>query len=103
MAWNLHTDKRKGKAYISLKRNRRVENKIKSDYIYLGSEIDAVKILFDLETKPLIDEKEISYSGELILGSIAKSIQLNKVIYKYIKDERIANVLTDIECGIDQM
>lgn len=96
MTWNLHTDKRKGKAYISLKRNRRIEKKIESDYIYLGSEGDAVKILFDLETKPLIDEKEISYSGELILGSIAKSIQFNKVIEKYTKDERIANVLTDI-------
>ncbi len=96
MAWNLHADKRKGKTYISLKRNRRVEKKIESDYIYLGSEEDAIKILFDLETKPLIDEKEISYSGELILGSIAKSIQFNKIIEKYTKDERIANVLTDI-------
>lgn len=96
MAWNLHKDKRKGKVYISLKRNRRVEKKIESDYIYLGSEGDAVKILFDLETKPLIDEKEISYSGELILGSIAKSIQFNKVIEKYTQDKRIADVLTDI-------
>jgi transposase len=96
MSWNLHTDKRKGKAYISLKKNRRVEKKIESDYIYLGLEGDAVKILFDLETKPLIDEKEISYSGELILGSIAKSIQFNKVVEKYTKDRRVANIITDI-------
>jgi transposase len=96
MGWNLHTTKRKGKAYISLQKNRRVGNKIESDYIYLGPEGDAVKILFDLQTKPLIDEKEITYSGELILGSIAKSIQFNKVFEKYTKDRRIANVITDI-------
>jgi hypothetical protein len=96
MGWNLHTTKRKGKAYISLQKNRRVGNKIESDYIYLGPEGDAVKILFDLQTKPLIYEKEITYSGELILGSIAKSIQFNKVFEKYTKDRRIANVITDI-------
>ncbi len=96
MGWNLHTTKRNGKAYISLKKNRRVEKKIESDYIYLGPEGDAVKILFDLETKPLINEKETTYSGELILGSIAKSIQFNKVIEKYTKDSRISNVITDI-------
>src|SRR5659263_420685 len=96
MGWNLHTTKRKGKAYISLQKNRRVEKKIESDYIYLGPEGVAAKILFDLETKPLIDEKEITYSGELILGSIAKSIQFNKCIEKYTKDRRIANVITDI-------
>ncbi len=96
MGWNLHKDKRKGKAYISLQKNRREGKKIESDYIYLGPEGDAAKILFDLGTKPLIDEKEITYSGELILGSIAKSIQFNKVIEKYTKVKRIANVMTDI-------
>lgn len=96
MGWNLHTTKRKGKAYISLQRNRRVEKKIESDYIYLGPEGDAAKILFDLGTKPLINEKEKTYSGELILGSIAKSIQFNKVIEKYTKDKRVANAITDI-------
>ena len=60
MGWNIHTDKRKGKAYISLKKNRREGKKIKTDYIYLGPEGDAAKILFDLGTKPLINEKEIT-------------------------------------------
>jgi transposase len=96
MGWNIHTDKRKGKAYISLKKNRREGKKIKTDYIYLGPEGDAAKILFDLGTKPLINEKEITYSGELILGSIGQSIQFNKVIEKYTKDKRIANVIADI-------
>ncbi len=60
MGWNIHTDKRKGKAFISLKKNRREGKKIKTDYIYLGPEGDAAQILFDLGTKPLIDEKEMS-------------------------------------------
>ncbi len=96
MSWNLHTIKRKAKTYIALKKNIRVEKKIKSEYIYLGSERDAAKILFDLQTKPLIDEKEISYSGELILGSVSKSILFDKVIERYTKDSRIANAITNI-------
>lgn len=96
MSWNLHTIKRKAKTYIALKKNIRVEKKIKSEYIYLGSERDAAKILFDLQTKPLIDEKEISYSGELILGSMSKSILFDKVIERYTKDSRIANAITNI-------
>lgn len=96
MSWHIHEIKRKTKSYIALKKNEREGKKIKSSYIYLGSINDALKILADLQMKPLENEKEISYSGELILGSIANSINFSKVLEKYTKDKRIAEALNNI-------
>ena len=96
MSWHLHENIRKTKTYISLKKNEREGKKIKSSYIYLGPINDALKILADLQIKPLENEKEVSYSGEKILGSIANSIQFSKVLEKYTKDKRIAEALNNI-------
>jgi transposase len=96
MSWHIHEIKRKTKTYIALKKNEREGKKIKSSYIYLGSINDALKILADLQIKPLENEKEVSYSGELILGSIANSINFSKVLEKYTKDKRIAEALSNI-------
>ena len=96
MSWHIHEIKRKTKTYIALKKNEREGKKIKSSYIYLGSINDALKILSDFQIKPLENEKEISYSGELILGSIANSINFSKVLEKYTKDKRIAEALSNI-------
>jgi transposase len=96
MSWHLHEIKRKTKTYIALKKNEREGKKIKSSYIYLGPINDTLKILADLQIKPLENEKQVSYSGEMILGSIAKSIQFSKVLEKYTKDKRIAEALNNI-------
>ena len=96
MSWNVHIIQRKTKTYVSLKKNTRVGKKIISDYIYLGPAIDAVKILTELQVKPLIDEREISYSGEMILEKIADSIGLTGVLEKHTGDDRVARVLRNI-------
>jgi len=96
MSWHLHEIKRKTKTYVALKKNERDGKKIKSSYIYLGPINDALKILADLQIKPLKHEKEVSYSGELILGSIAKSINFSKILEKYTNDKRIAEALNNI-------
>jgi transposase len=96
MSWHLHEIKRKTKTYVALKKNERDGKKIKSSYIYLGPINDALKIFADLQMKPLENEKEVSYSGELILGSIANSINFSKVLERYTKDKRIAEVLNNI-------
>jgi len=96
MSWHLHEIKRKTKTYIALKKNERDGKKIKSSYIYLGPINDALKILADLQIKPLENEKEVSYSGELILGSIANSINFSKILEKYTNDKRIAVALNNI-------
>jgi len=56
----------KTKSYVALKKNGRVGKKVKSSYIYLGPTIDDMKIFDNLQIKPLIDEKEISYSGRIL-------------------------------------
>ena len=73
-----------------------MDKKIISDYIYLVPAIDAVKMLTDLQVKPLIDEREISYSGEMILEKIANSIGLTRVLEKHTGDCRASRVLRDI-------
>lgn len=96
MSWNIHEIQRKTKSYVALKKNVRVGKKVKSSYIYLGPTRNAMKIFADLQIKPLIDEKEISYSGEIILGKIANSIYFSKVMEKYTGDKRVTEVLTNI-------
>jgi transposase len=96
MSWNIHKIQRKTKSYVALKKNERVGKKIKSSYIYLGPTRNAMKIFADLQIKSLIDEKEISYSGEVILGNIANSINFSNVIEKYTEDKRVAEILTNI-------
>ena len=96
MGWNVHIIQRKTKTYISLKKNKRVGKKIISDYIYLGPAMDAVKMLTELQVKPLIDEREISYSGEIVLEKIADSIGLTRVLEKHTGDDRVARVLRNI-------
>ena len=96
MSWNIHEIQRKTKSYAALKKNERVGKKVKSSYIYLGPTRNAMKIFADLQIKSLIDEKEISYSGEVILGKIANSINFSKVMEKYTGDKRVAEILTNI-------
>jgi len=96
MSWHIHEIKRKTKTYVALKKNDREGKKIKSSYIYLGPINDALKILADLQIKPLKHEKEVSYSGELILGSMANSINFSKVLKRYTNDKRIAEALNNI-------
>ncbi|MGP8330636.1 MAG: hypothetical protein ACT6FF_10025 [Methanosarcinaceae archaeon] len=50
----------------------------------------------DLQIKSLIDEKEVSYSGEVILEKIANSVNMSKVFEKYTADKRVAEVLKNI-------
>ncbi|TFH41032.1 MAG: hypothetical protein E4G94_08590 [ANME-2 cluster archaeon] len=97
MSWNLHEIRRKTqKSYFALKKNERVGKKVKSSYIYLGPAREAMKIFADLQIKPLIDEKEISYSGEIILGNIADSINFSEIMEKHTGDKRIADVLKNL-------
>jgi hypothetical protein len=66
----------------------------------LGPIIDAVKILVDLQVKPLIDERQISYSGEMILEKIANTINLSKVLEKHAGDDRVAEIYGELIDGL---
>lgn len=96
MAWNI-TKQGKWKArYVYFKNNYRVGRKIKTKWIYLGPLDVAIEILGDIQTKPLIDEKLITYSGETILGRIADSIDLTGLLSKYTKNKKEASILRNI-------
>lgn len=96
MAWGLHEIRRKKATYMALKKNYRVGKQVKSDYIYLGSPDIAARILADMQMKHLISEKEVSYSGELILGKIARSIRLKEVLDQYLDDKRASTVMQNL-------
>ena len=55
------------KKYGYLKRSYRTNGKVKTEEIYIGPDEVATKILADLATRELIDETDITYSGETIL------------------------------------
>lgn len=96
MAWNVKSRKRWKKNYVYLENTYRVKGKLKTDYIYLGPEEVATRILGDLAVKPLIDEKEITYSGEVVLKKIADSLAFEKILVKYAKDKRASKALKNV-------
>ncbi len=92
MSWNVHITRRKPKTYVALKKNKREGTKVISSYIYLGLIIEAVQILADLRIKPLAGERGISYSGAIILGKIANSVNMGKVPMFDVKEVVPTNI-----------
>ena len=66
------------KKYGYLKRSYRTNGKVKTEEIYIGLDEVATKILADLATRELIDETDITYSGETILKKIADPAVLRR-------------------------
>ena len=95
MAWNPRIQGEWNAKYLYFKHNYRVGKKTKSKYIYFGPIDVAVEILGDIQTKPLIDERLITSSGETILGKIADSISLTQVLGKYA-NKKEAPILRNI-------
>ena len=56
----------------------------------------AVKVLGDIQTKPLIGGRRITYSGEIVLGKVADTMGLSQVLAKYTKNEKEACMLRNI-------
>lgn len=96
MAWDIAIRGRWKAKYIYFKNNYRVGKSVKTKWIYLGPSDVAIKILGDLQTKPLIDETLMTYSGETILSKIADSIALTQVLVEYTKNEKEAHILGNI-------
>jgi transposase len=96
MSWNIENQGQwKGK-YVYLKNNRREDGGLKTKRIYLGPVNVAVEILGELQTKPLINEKLKTYSGEAVLGKIADSIGLSNVLLSCTGNEKESAILRNI-------
>ena len=98
MAWNFEWRQPHKEKYGCFQNTYRVKDEPspKTDYIYLGSEESTVKILSDLALKPLIDEENITYSGETVLEKIADSLGFERILAKYAKDKRASKALKNI-------
>ncbi|RZN30994.1 MAG: IS1634 family transposase [Methanosarcinales archaeon] len=96
MAWNITWRKPHKKKYGYLKRSYRVNGRVKTDEIYIGPDEVATKILADLATRELVDETDITYSGEAVLEKIADSLNFEDILIKYTGDERASRALKNV-------
>ena len=67
-----------------------------TEEIYIGPEEVATKILADLAVKELIDETDITYSGETILEKITDSLNFEDILIEYTGDERASRALKNV-------
>ena len=70
-----------GKYYL-YKCNYWEKGKVKSKYVYLGAEELALKIISDFNTKKPLNERLLSYSGEIILSKMLELVDFRKTINK---------------------
>lgn len=96
MVYSIHKLLKGGMTYLYLKRNFRVKGKVKSDYIYLGELNPALKILNALQFRQLKNEKEISYSGEMILSRIANTVSFKPILKRFCRDEKASRIVKNI-------
>ena len=81
------------KLYVYLRKNYRKGKKVLNKRIYLGNSSNALKILNELVSKPLKQEKEITYSGEMILSNIADSVSFGSILNRFSKDKKTSRIL----------
>jgi len=96
MAWNIVWRKPHKKKYGYLKKSYRINGKVKTEEIYIGLDEVATKILADLAIRELIDETDITYSGETILEKIADSLNFEDILIEYTGDERASRALKNV-------
>ena len=78
MKWYLTTQKKSYGTYYLYKRNYKQEGKSKSDYVYLGTEEVALKILSDFNSEKPLNERLLSFSGEVILSKMLEMVDFKK-------------------------
>ena len=96
MAWNIVWRKPHRKKYGYLKKSYRINGKLKTKEIYIGPDEVATKILTDLATRELIDETDITYSGETILEKIANTLNFEDILIEYTGDELASRALKNV-------
>jgi transposase len=96
MAWNIVWRKPHKKKYGYLKKSYRINGKVKTEEIYIGPDEVATKILTDLATRELINETDITYSGETILEKITDSLNFEDILIEYTEDERASRALKNV-------
>jgi len=87
MKWYLTTQNKSSGPYYLYKRNYKQEGKAKSDYVYLGTEEVALKILSDFNSKKPLNEHLLSFSGEVVLSKMLEMVDFKKIINKIVQND----------------
>lgn len=99
MKWYLTTQKKSNGSYYLYKRNYKQEGKSKSDYIYLGTEEVALKILSDFNSEKPLNERLLSFSGEVILSKMLAMVNFKEIINKIVQND----AKFDVGCFIEML
>lgn len=86
MKWYLTTQKQSYGTYYLYKRNYTQEGKPKSDYVYLGTEQVALKILSDFNSEKPKNERLLSFSGECLLSKVLEMVGFKNVVNKTVRN-----------------
>ncbi len=86
MNYFLHVSKTKYGNYYSYRYNYRENGKVKTKDVYLGKEEVAVKIISDFNSKKPLNERLLSFSGEVILSKMLEMVDFRKIINKIIQN-----------------
>jgi hypothetical protein len=87
MKWYLTTQNKSSGPYYLYKRNYKQEGKFKSDYVYLGTEEVALKILSDFNSEKPLNERLLSFSGERILSKMLEMVDFKNIITKIVQND----------------
>ncbi len=87
MKWYLSTQKKSYGTYYLYKRNYKQEGKSKSDYVYLGTEEVALKILSDFNSEKPLNERLLSFSGEVLLSKMLELVDFKEIINKIVQND----------------
>ena len=86
MKWYLTTQKQSYGTYYLYKRNYKQKGKSRSDYVYLGTEEVALKILSDFNSEKPLNERLLSFSGEILLSKMLELVDFRNVINKLVQN-----------------
>lgn len=86
MKYFLYIKKTRYGNYYSYRCNYREKGKVKSKSVYLGKEKIALKILSDFNSENPLNERLLSFSGEIILSKILELLDFRKLINRIINN-----------------
>ena len=87
MNYSLHISKTKYGNYYSYRYNYRENGKVKTKDIYLGPEDRAVSIISDFNSKKPLNERHLSFSGEILLSKMLEVVDFKKIVNKIVQND----------------
>lgn len=86
MKYFLHISKTKYGNYYAYRHNYRENGKVKTKDVHLGLEERAVKIISDFNSKKPLNERLLSFSGEVLLLKMLELVDFRGIINKFVQN-----------------